>query len=373
MIIRMLKRQEAKESRALWEQVFTEDGAAFLDYYYDVKTKNNWIYVVESESAIRSMVHLNPFELSVEQNEVDSCYVVAVATDPGYRKRGHMSELLKKSIRDMYRSGIPFTFLMPADEKIYYPHHFRMVYDQWQWKAVTSDNEDVVLERLLEKQKENIVRIRKASLDDCKNMALFAESVLKHTQQVYVKRDWQYYGQLLQEQESQNGGILIAEYAGQIKGMLLYDTWDGFMVREPLVSSDDEDIFERAGLILQKEEKKPMIMVRVLCVEKLLECMKCKEETEFYFELVDPVVSENNKIYLVRGNEERVMVRTKPVVKGRYNDLQKISIGALTSILFGYKRLEKIEEEEQEYFSLEFKESVKKLKPLKQFFINEIV
>ncbi len=373
MIIRMLKRQESENSRFLWEQVFTEDGKEFLDYYYDAKVKDNWIYVVESEGSIRSMVHLNPFELKVEQNEVNSCYIVAVATDPGYRKRGHMSELLKKSIRDMHRAGMPFTFLMPADEKIYYPHHFRMVYDQWQWKAVTTDNEAVDLKELLENQEGQLIKIRKASLDDCKAMAAFAESVLQSTKQVYVKRDWQYYGRLLQEQESQDGGILLAEYAGQIKGLLLYDMWNGFAVREPLMDTDNENIFEKAGLILQKEEKKPMIMVRVLSVEKLLECMKCKEETEFCFELVDPVINDNNKIYLVRGNEERVMVRTKPIVKGKYNEIQKISIGALTSILFGYKSLEKIEEEEQEYFSLEFKESVKKLKPLRQFFINEIV
>ena len=56
-----------------------------------------------------------------------------------------------------------------------------------------------------------------------------------------------------------------------------------------------------------------------------------------------------------------------------YEDVQKISIDALTSVLFGYKTLEKIEEEEQETFSAEFKEAISKIEPLKRVFINEIV
>ena len=68
-----------------------------------------------------------------------------------------------------------------------------------------------------------------------------------------------------------------------------------------------------------------------------------------------------------------MVVRTKPWVKGKFEDVQKISIDALTSILFGYKTLEKIEEEEQETFSAEFKEAISKVEPLQRVFINEIV
>ena len=53
--------------------------------------------------------------------------------------------------------------------------------------------------------------------------------------------------------------------------------------------------------------------------------------------------------------------------------VQKISIDALTSIVFGYKELEKIEEEEKEIFSAEFKEEISKLIPFSPVFINEIV
>lgn len=373
MILRKLKRQDAERTRPMWEQIFHEDGASFVDYYYEVKTAENEIYVIESEGEIRAMLHLNPYALKIEQSEVDSNYIVAVATDSGYRSRGYMTELLRKSIRDMYMKKMPFTFLMPAAEAIYYPHHFRFVYDQQKWNVSAKTGEKLTVENLVSRKEGQNTVVRCASLGDCKKIAQFAESLLDGKMQVYAKRDRSYYEKLLIEQESQDGGILLAEQDNEIKGVLLYDKENGFSVREPLLLPGYEQIFEEAGLMLQETAKKPIIMARILHLESLLECMKCKEETEFYFELVDPVIRENNKIYMVRGNEERIMVRTKQIIKGKYNGIQRISVGALTGILFGYKSLEKIEEEEQEEFSVEFKEAVRKINPLQKVFLNEIV
>lgn len=373
MILRKLKRQDAELTRPMWEEIFYEDGAAFVDYYYEVKTAENEIYVIESEGEIRAMLHLNPYILSVGHSVAESNYIVAVATDSGYRSRGYMTELLRKSVRDMYRKKMPFTFLMPAAEAIYYPHHFRFIYDQQKWAVSAKSGEKLTLEQLLSHKEGQKATIRCASLGDCKKIAQFAESLLDGKMQVYARRDRSYYEKLILEQESQEGGILLAEQDDEIKGVLLFDKENGFSVREPLLLPGYEQIFEEAGLIVQEAEKKPMIMARILHLESLLECMNCKEETEFYFELVDPVIRENNKIYMVRGNEERIMVRTKQIIKGKYNGIQRISVGALTSILFGYKSLEKIEEEEQEEFSVEFKEAIRKINPLQKVFLNEIV
>ena len=48
-ILKKLKPEERGLTRTLWEQVFTEDTKEFLDYYYTEKTKNNEIYVIETE------------------------------------------------------------------------------------------------------------------------------------------------------------------------------------------------------------------------------------------------------------------------------------------------------------------------------------
>ena len=81
MVIRRLKQEEHARTRALWEEVFQEDTKAFLDYYYYIKTRDNQIFVIEEDGAIRSMIHLNPYQVKVENRYFPSAYIIAVATD----------------------------------------------------------------------------------------------------------------------------------------------------------------------------------------------------------------------------------------------------------------------------------------------------
>lgn len=365
MILRKLKTEEHSLTRPLWKRIFEEDSEEFLDYYYTEIAKKNEIYVIETEGVIRSMIHLNPCLLRVGKKEMESRYIVAVSTDTLYRHKGYMSELLKKSVRDMYDAQIPFTFLMPANEKIYYPHDFRYIYDADIWNPVSSNGRELTAEKSL---------FRMAEQADCKRIAQFADRLLREKYQVYMKRDWQYYERMLLEQKSQKGGILLAESEGEIVGTVLYDEEEGFSVREPLVRPGFERVFEEKGMLLhRKEKKKPMIMARLLHVETLLSAMVCSEETEIQFVLYDPVIRENNRLFILRGNEEHLVVRTRTVAHGKDDGIQKISVDALTSIIFGYKTIEKIEEEEKETFSEEFKGKIGKLIPLSKVFLNEIV
>lgn len=383
MMLRRLKQGENLLTRTLWERVFEEDTREFADYYYTEKIKDNDIYVIETDGAIRSMLHLNPYILHVGPREVPSRYIVGVATDILCRGQGYMTELLKKSMRDMYTAQLPFTFLMPADEKIYYPQHFRFIYAAEQWEmaepAVEDGGQEIHAELLLTRAMEASeragakVELRKAEFVDCKRIGEFAEYLLRDSWQVYAKRDRRYYERLFKEQQSQNGGIMIVEEDDAVKGIFLYEDEGTFSVREPLTAPGYEQIFDDLGIHFKKKpKKKPMIMARLLHVETLLSCMVCWEEMNIKFWLVDPLIQENNKLFMIKGNCEHLVVRTKPAVKPE-DDVQLISISALTSILFGYKSLEAIEKEEQETFSEEFKRELRKLVPLQNVFLNEVV
>ena len=130
MEVRKLEQNEHRDTRSLYEEVFSEDSASFVDYYYSEKTKDNQIYAVEEDEGIRAMLHLNPYRIWVNGSVKDMNYIVAVATQEEYRKRGYMAALLKRSLKDMYEAGEAFTFLMPASERIYLPFDFRTVYEQ---------------------------------------------------------------------------------------------------------------------------------------------------------------------------------------------------------------------------------------------------
>ena len=129
-MVRYLLDNEKGRSEALYREAFPEDKDAFVNYYYSYVTKDNRILVLEQEEQICSMLHLNPYRLSVNGTAVDAYYYVAVATKENCRHQGMMRKLLTKSLKDIYGEGHPFTYLMPANRAIYEPFDFRIVYQQ---------------------------------------------------------------------------------------------------------------------------------------------------------------------------------------------------------------------------------------------------
>lgn len=129
-MIRYLADSEKGRSEELYRAAFPEDKDAFVNYYYSYVTRDNLILVLEQEDEICSMLHLNPYRLSVQGTEVDAYYYVAVATKEECRHQGMMRKLLHRSLHDIYVKGHPFTYLMPANKAIYEPFDFRIVYQQ---------------------------------------------------------------------------------------------------------------------------------------------------------------------------------------------------------------------------------------------------
>ena len=129
-MIRYLADNERGRSEALYRAAFPEDKDAFVEYYYSYVTKNNKVLVLEQEGEICSMLHLNPYEISVNGFRQDAYYYVAVATKEDCRHQGMMRKLLVKSLNDIRKEGHPFTYLMPANRAIYEPFDFRIVYQQ---------------------------------------------------------------------------------------------------------------------------------------------------------------------------------------------------------------------------------------------------
>ena len=130
MEIRKLESAEHGKTRFLWEKIFREDSQAFVDYYYFIRTRENTIYVVEEDGAIRAMLQKNPYRMKLEDSVFDSEYIVGVATEKEYRSRGYMRQLLIAALEEENKKKHPFTFLMPAAEAIYSPYDFRYIYHQ---------------------------------------------------------------------------------------------------------------------------------------------------------------------------------------------------------------------------------------------------
>lgn len=411
MEVRLLKQQEHGKTRLLWEKVFQEDSKAFLDYYYFFKTRENSVYVVEEDEEIRSMLHLNPFLIQVGEGQFDVRYIIAVATEESYRKRGYMGMLLRKAMQAMYQEKQPFTFLMPAAEAIYTPYDFRFVYDQNVWKYT-----------VVEKQEQKSLPVSEAGIGDGADLAAFFMEYFSERFQIYAVRDEQYYQTMLFEQQSENGGIAILKRSEKIVGCFLYGDEDGLGIREPLYLKEYETEFWAAvGKICEKhgqkealvyagiseeekigtvefQKKKPTIMVRILHLESLLRLLKTKagEQIDCSFAVLDSILTQNSRVWKLQSSpigeieegEDTVKEAdvAKEVEKQRSSDCEAkiyvretedsegvLSIAALTSLLFGYKSVEEVAEEPDVFLSERLMGELKKIQPLDKIYLNEIV
>ena len=333
MEIRKLDSSEHQDSRRLYETVFDEDSPTFVEYYYTEKTRDNQIYVVEEEGELRAMLHLNPYRLYVNGNEKNVNYIVAVATQKEYRKRGYMASLLKKALREMYRAGESFTFIMPASEIIYLPFDFRTVYEQ---TGKLYHKEDV---------KEDGITITDAKPSDCREISESANRHLAKGYQVFALRDEAYYQRLLREYESDGGVLKIYRKNGEI--------------------------VDCRGYYPEEEEgEKPKIMVRIVDVRRMLMALGLQSLIGVCFCVTDPMVEENNRCVVVTGTEFSgvMLMDGKPE-----NSEGTINIAALASLIFGAKTVEEVCAEEGVFMSKRMMGELKKLIPLSKICLNETV
>ncbi len=333
MVIRKLERTEHDQTRFLYEEVFSQDSKAFVDYYYSEKTKDNDIYVVEEEGNICAMLHLNPYTLMVEQKEKDAHYIVAVATRESYRKRGFMKGLLKQALNDMYVNGEMFTFLMPASESIYLPYDFRTVYEQNQRYYQEADLQ------------ENEFQVQELKAEECEELAEAANQHLGLAYQIYALRSAAYYDRLMKEYGSDGVKLMLYRKEGKIVDM------------RPFIPQ------------LQSEHK-PKIMIRIVDVRRVLMNVQLKSLMAVCFHITDPIIEENNRCVVITGTEFSgvMLMDSKPE-----NSEGTITIAALASLVFGEKTVEEICEEENVLMSERMKSEMKKIIPMSRIYLNEIV
>lgn len=202
MEFRKLNPQEHDGTRSLYEEVFPEDDKAFVDYYYQWKTKDNIIYVAEDEAGIHAMVHLNPFLVSVRGSIQKMHYIVAVATQKEYRHQGLMRRLLAMAEQNMQRAGETFTFLMPASEQIYLPFGYRFFCEQR--RGILQEQENSRQEVSGAK-----VYYRPMERRECRTLARFVNQTLSASYEMFIYRDESYYERLQAEQRCQDGEVMV--------------------------------------------------------------------------------------------------------------------------------------------------------------------
>ena len=203
-----------QKTREMYQKIFTEDSPGFVDYYYEWKTRENRVLVMEEDGKQQGMLHQNPYCLQIFDDQAVCDYIVAVATCPQYRRQGKMQRLMKAALEEMYRKEQPFTFLLPADPAYYQGQGF--VYTPIRPEHISGIG---ALDLNGEK-----IEGRAACEKDYEEMAEFSNRTLKEQKDIFVVRTPSYYRRLAAETASESGGVVLLTEESGIAGILAYGT-----------------------------------------------------------------------------------------------------------------------------------------------------
>lgn len=341
---RYLKGQEKLESRDLWEEAFPEDSKAFDDYYFDDKLKDNRILAIEENGRIQSMIQLNPYLLQVAGRRWRTDYLVGVATRKDKRHQGYMRRLLARMMADMRAEGMPFCFLMPADEAIYLPFGFTFIFRQPHWRL----KKGLDLERrpLLPWGTQDDTVGKRRYLAE---MASWMQAWLEQRYQVFAVRDEAYLRRLLKEIASEKGTLDVLYEGDKQVGMI--SEW-GINEREQRL------LYGEAPFVEEEKEASPAIMARIITVEEFVKVIRLQkdvkaDEVTIHLRIEDPLVAENDGSWIWHLTHETSWLEKYDVQKCDMHacdvqecDVQEcdaqdldltLKIEDLTAWLFGYR------------------------------------
>ena len=329
MQFRRATEADRKSIEALWAYCFEKPDEPFFQWYFSRVCQMDDVVVAEENQHIAADLHLRPYILNLRGNSMPVDYMVGVATHPAARGRGIASKLLKNSLRISRSRGKSAVILMPSDASFYMPLGCSFYVQQWErsaapeWLArigekpekamtVSSPDEWHILASVYEKFTE---RRNGFTQRDEKTWRTFIEGQLNEGY-IAVTGDetgptgYLCYGidgrRLIANEMayvSDRGRRGLYAFMAGHRGSIDRCTW-----YEPL---DDCSFYcwpNGAEHTYIENRTFPFMMARITDPVGVIDGLPCEKQIhgEYSFQLVDPVLSENNGIYMVRAEEGEI-------------------------------------------------------------------
>ena len=329
MQFRRATEADRKSIEALWAYCFEKPDEPFFQWYFSRACHMDDVVVAEENQHIAADLHLRPYTLNLRGNSMPVDYMVGVATHPAARGRGIASKLLKNAFRISRSRGKSAVILMPSDASFYMPLGCSFYVQQWErsaapdWLArigekpekamtVSSPDEWHILASVYEKFTE---RRNGFTQRDEKTWRTFIEGQLNEGY-IAVTGDetgptgYLCYGidgrRLIANEmayASDRGRRGLYAFMAGHRGSIDRCTW-----YEPL---DDCSFYywpNGAEHTYIENRTFPFMMARITDPVGVIDGLPCEKQIhgEYSFQLVDPVLSENNGIYMVRAEDGEI-------------------------------------------------------------------
>ncbi|MCM1364036.1 MAG: GNAT family N-acetyltransferase [Faecalibacterium sp.] len=123
----------------LWHDVFDDD-EEYIKLFFDTVYKNSKTFAHFDGEKIVSVFYLLDCKIRYESCEYKGFYLYAAATDPDYRKRGLMSDLIEQAKQYCRDSNVSFISLVPGNEPLY-AYYSKLGFQTAMYKNIVCINE----------------------------------------------------------------------------------------------------------------------------------------------------------------------------------------------------------------------------------------
>lgn len=116
---------------SLWDYCFEPKEDPFFQWYFTKYYKPEQVLLGEEGGEVQCLTHLNPYTLRLRGRDVETSYVVGLATQPAARSSGAGGKLLAAALREMRQKGQYIQILMPSKAGFYQPYGYELYCHQW--------------------------------------------------------------------------------------------------------------------------------------------------------------------------------------------------------------------------------------------------
>lgn len=335
----------------LWDYCFEKREDPFFRWFFSQYCNMENVLVGQQHNKITTGLHLVPYTLFLRGTNMQSSYIVGLATYPEARGGGTIKQLLQAALSEMRRRGHALTILMPSKAGFYYPYHWELCYHHFKYVLALEDLRTVCA---------SWGELRPANaVSDAAGLQQIYQSYVadKHG---YAIRDENYWQRVAAEYAGEHGYIYILEFEGRPEGYIMYALRDQrLVVREMGYTcasaykallkflyhhrAQAEKVEWNAALddltyLSLPEPKKevqlvPFLMGRIVDLVKALETINFLPDikAKISLEIKDELAEWNNGVFLLEVSDGKGRVHLLPKDRG---DVQ-CSIGAFSQLFFG--------------------------------------
>ncbi len=232
MEFRILKNNEKKRIRTLYEEVFN-DSKYFLDYYFGNYIENTINFVCECKGEIVGMATIHPKKLMICDRMVQVGYVYAVATKKEYRGRGIMRRIMDEIFVYALEANYEYLYLIPANPSIYIGLGYKLLREKKEFVIIKEQIEDVKLEG------KEIFKVREENIPDClKFMSNFYENRVSI---FYEKANFE---EMMKRLSINNSGIycIFDSICDKILGLAFIEDDEKIIINDLICCKDAENL-----------------------------------------------------------------------------------------------------------------------------------